>query len=210
MSTVSENALRILNAVYEETLGNQGKLIDTRKYMQNLNLKEDEVRSAADYLMSKRLLRGVQYYIELPSVFITADGIDEIELAQRFPSQATTHLPAIQNIITVGTMHGGAIQQGTVSSTQSVNITYTTNDLARLAIELSKLRTALVADASDAEHYAAVGAIAGAEIAAKEGRSDGVSQSLRSITKKMAGWVSQVGSRVGAHFVVEAITKLMA
>jgi hypothetical protein len=55
------------------------------------------------------------------------------------------------------------------STDNSTNSVLYQADMAKLADEFSQLRSALLQRANDAEHYVAVGAVAKAEIAAKEG-----------------------------------------
>ena len=209
MATVRENAVRILNAVYEDTQGNQWRRVHIEKFMKPFNLTEEETKAAASYLFGKGLLSGNTIIANIPWGCITSSGIDAIEEARGHPNRETRHLPAIQNIINVGTMHGGGIQQGTTSSTQTVNISYSIADLSKLADELSTLRSALAADASTVDHYAAIGAVANAEKSAKEGKAEGVGTALRTIGKDMMGWVGKIGEKVGTEFAIGEIQKLI-
>ena len=77
-------------------------------------------------------------------------------------------------------------------------------DLGDLAVELEKLRTALVQNASTAEHYSAIGSIASAETAAKEGDKSKVEQALSALGS--AGkWVAGVAKDIGVPIAVAVL-----
>jgi len=72
-------------------------------------------------------------------------------------------------------------------------VVYQTQDLAKLADEFSRLREALLPQAQSAEHYAAIGALASAELDAKSGEQPKVS------TLGTAGlWVLNTATKIGA------------
>jgi hypothetical protein len=70
-----------------------------------------------------------------------------------------------------------------------------------LARELKKLREVLARQADSAEKHAAVGAVAGAELAAQEGDREGVWQQLAQVGK----WVLDTATRIGVPVAVAAI-----
>lgn len=77
-------------------------------------------------------------------------------------------------------------------------------DLGELAGELEKLRTVLLQQASTAEHYSAIGNIAAAETAAKEGDKSKVEQALAALGN--AGkWVAGVAKDVGVPIAIAAL-----
>ena len=92
--------------------------------------------------------------------------------------------------------------QSTDSSVNSV--VYQAEDMAKLADEFSKLRSALLSRARDAEHYAAVGVVASAEIAAKEGKSSKIDQAL-SVLGSGGKWVFSVARDIGVHLAAAAL-----
>lgn len=80
-----------------------------------------------------------------------------------------------------------------------------TSDMPKLAAELQKLRSALLPLARDPEHYAAIGAIASAELSAKECQPSKVSLALSTLGSS-AKWVLGAARDIGAH-LAEAIIK---
>ncbi len=91
------------------------------------------------------------------------------------------------------------------STDNSVNsVTYEAKDMPELARELAKLRAALLPLASDAEHFAAIGAVASAEIAAKNGESSKITQALSALGSG-GKWVLGVAKDVGVPVAVAVL-----
>jgi hypothetical protein len=84
------------------------------------------------------------------------------------------------------------------------SVVYQTADLNKLGEEFAKLRAALVPLAHDAKHYAAVGAVASAEIAAKEGKRSAIGQALAPLGTG-AKWAFGVATEIGAHLAAAAL-----
>lgn len=210
MATVSENALKFLNALYEETGGDQYSVVDSKEISGKISLTAAETRAAVAYLHGKGLLIDRRIMGAYPIVDITSYGIDEIERARANPTRQTNFFPPAVSIINVGVMHGSSIQQGTVNSTQNAQISISAADLPKLASELKTLREALVADAKTAEQYTAIGAIASAETAAASGDTHGVGAALKGIGAKMSGWIVEAGKRIGAGLAVKVILDTIA
>jgi hypothetical protein len=82
----------------------------------------------------------------------------------------------------------GANSRMNVNSTDnsSNNVIYQTHDLNQLADELSRLREALLARAQSPEHYAAIGAIASAELEAKSGEQPKVADGFSKLPGTLA------------------------
>jgi hypothetical protein len=78
------------------------------------------------------------------------------------------------------------------------------DQMGKLAEQFASLRAALLSQASDAEHYASIGAIASAEIAAKEGSASNVAQALSALG---AGgkWVVGIARDIGAELATAAL-----
>lgn len=85
-------------------------------------------------------------------------------------------------------------------------VSYVSENMDGMIAELEKLRTALLPKAQTPEHYAAIGAIASAEIAAKEGDASKVSQILSALG---AGgkWTLDVAKEIGVPVVIEVLKK---
>lgn len=91
------------------------------------------------------------------------------------------------------------------STDNSINaVVYQAEDMAKLADELIQLRAALAPRAHDAEHYAALGAVASAEIAAKEGKSSTIGQAL-SVVGSGGKWAFDVATEIGVHLAAAAL-----
>jgi hypothetical protein len=84
------------------------------------------------------------------------------------------------------------------------SVTNQRGELSALAAELEKLRMALLAKAAGPEDYAAIGAVAQAETAAKEGESSKVSKALAAIGNA-TGWALSVATEIGVPLTVAAL-----
>ena len=76
-------------------------------------------------------------------------------------------------------------------------------DLPALAEELAKLRAEMKKEATEPDHDVAVGSVAAAESAAKNGDEKSVLDHL----KKAGEWALQIGVKVGVPVAIEAIKK---
>jgi hypothetical protein len=91
------------------------------------------------------------------------------------------------------------------STDNSVNsVVLETEDMTKLAEELARLREALLQRASNAEDYAAIGAVASAEIGAKETAPSRVAQAL-SVLGAGGKWVLETAQDIGVPLAVTAI-----
>jgi hypothetical protein len=91
------------------------------------------------------------------------------------------------------------------STDNSVNsVIYQAEDMAKLAEEFAQLRSALLPLAHDAEHFAAIGAVASAEIAAKDGESSKITSALSSLGTG-GKWVLGVAKDIGVPLAVAAL-----
>ncbi len=91
----------------------------------------------------------------------------------------------------------------------SINtVNYVQQNMNGLAEELTRLREALLLKAQRPEHYAAIGAVASAEIAATEGDASKVSHALSALGE--AGkWALGVAMDIGVEVAAGALTKSM-
>ncbi|MCE8426246.1 MAG: hypothetical protein J5U17_10770 [Candidatus Methanoperedens sp.] len=78
-------------------------------------------------------------------------------------------------------------------------------DLPALAAELSKLRLKLKDEATEAEHYSSMGAIASAESCAKKGDGPGSLEYL----SKAGKWALNVATTIGVPVATEALKKVI-
>lgn len=87
-------------------------------------------------------------------------------------------------------------------------VSYVSQNMECLVDQLAQLRTALVSQARDAEHYVAIGSLSSAEIAAKSGDPSKVTQAL-SMIGTAGKWVLEVAKEIGVEVASEALKKSM-
>lgn len=144
MSTVQENALRLLKAIYDATRATtEPQFIDRM----NVGLSKEEQEAAWRYLKDRRL---VDTFAIPYTAHINADGIDAIEGATRRPDEPSTAFPlakyssvVINNSVNVQNMNNSAVQQGGAHSTQHQTATYSAQESTDLNRFLSELRSHL-------------------------------------------------------------------
>lgn len=107
---------RFLNELFEQSEGDEHKLQKLPEIARAIGMDKEEAWAVARYLQREGLL-------DFPSISdtigITHEGINQIEAALSSPDDQTTYFPPV-NVINIGNMSGGAIQQGTVDSVQVV------------------------------------------------------------------------------------------
>jgi len=109
--------------------------------------------------------------------------------------------PASSPQTMIANFHGANSRMNVNSIDNSSNaVVYQTQDLAQLADEFSRLRSALLTEAQSAEHYAAIGAIASAELDAKSGEQPKVS-ALGSAGR----WVLDTATKIGVPLVTSLL-----
>jgi hypothetical protein len=85
-------------------------------------------------------------------------------------------------------------------------VSYVSQNMEGLADELARLRAALLTKAQSPEDYAALGAVAGAEVAAKAGDASRVSQALSNLGS--AGkWALGVAKDIGVEIAAGVLAK---
>jgi hypothetical protein len=107
-----------------------------------------------------------------------------------------------------GDVYGGIVggHVHDVNFTQSWNQLRTSVDLPVLAEQLSQLREELLKRAADAEHHAAIGAVASAEIEARKGDGPKALEYLSRAGK----WALDVATQIGVRVAAAAITGTLA
>jgi hypothetical protein len=102
-----------MNALYHKTDGNYLQGVDPFDLGGRIGLSRTEVEGVVDYLTKEDLVE----WSSLGHISITHSGVREVEDALRHPDRSTDHFPSV-NILSVGTMIGSQIQQGTIGSSQ--------------------------------------------------------------------------------------------
>ena len=112
---------QVLQELYKLSDGMTGKIIDGQNVIDNLNIDEESVLSAFNYLKGQNFIEDMN--ILNSEVFkITYKGVNAIEEiigGLEIDSNSTSQTI---NFIRVEKMSGSTIQQGTVASTQNVNL----------------------------------------------------------------------------------------
>jgi hypothetical protein len=114
-----------LNKIYKLANGNTDEIVNGGEVAHQIGLKngeEDQAREAANYLEGEGLISVQRVVGSFPGyVRLTHVGLREIENAIRQPDIPTDHFMPI-NILNVGQMIGSTIQQGSMGSSQTLNI----------------------------------------------------------------------------------------
>jgi hypothetical protein len=133
VSTVQENALRLLKAIYDET-----RTTTEPQFIANMNtgLSKETQEAAWRYLKDRGLIEtfAVPY-----TARINAAGTDAIEGATTRPDQTSTAFPlaryssiVVNNTLHVQNISNSAVQQGGGYSTQNQTIAYNVQESADL------------------------------------------------------------------------------
>jgi hypothetical protein len=132
--TAQARALRLLEAIYEQTV-DTGNPVHATKLAATIGSTEQEALAAWRYLKQRDLINT---YGVVGAASVNDTGIDTIEKAREHPNDPIPQFNYTTYNITIGHMHGGAIQQAGAHSTQHQTITYNSQDLAdlRQAIEI--------------------------------------------------------------------------
>ncbi len=91
-----------------------------------------------------------------------------------------------------------------LSTDNSVTVQYSSADLTALTDEFSRLRTALLSQASEPEHYTAIGNIATAETAAKAGDESKMKQAISAIGPA-AKWALDAAKDIGVDLAAAVL-----
>ncbi len=138
---IQANAFQLLEAIELATRGSPTPVI--LEQLRDLKMTQDEAQAAFHYLKGKRLIEanfGIFY-----SARVSAAGHDAIRDAEKAPDKASPAFPAItyNNYMTVHSMTGSNVQQGTTSSQITATQTITTQELVagvrRLIDQLDRL-----------------------------------------------------------------------
>ncbi len=117
--------LAFLNKIYEIAKGNTADPINGAEVAYQIGLQngeEDQAREIAKYLEDEGLIQIKIWSHGFPAfVRLTHEGLREIENAISQPESPTQHFMPI-NVLNVGQMIDSTIQQGTIGSNQTLNI----------------------------------------------------------------------------------------
>jgi hypothetical protein len=144
VSTVQENALRLLKAIYDAT-----RATTEPQFIGDMNAGMSREAQEAAWRYFKD--RGLIETFTIPyTARINAVGIDAIEGATSRPDQTSTAFPlasysnvVVNNTLNVQSMNNSAVQQGGEHFTQNQTIAYSAQESADLNRVLSELGTHL-------------------------------------------------------------------
>lgn len=148
--------------------------------------------------------RVLEWAISLGKLGVKGDGLSFSDTEKEMAHAVSLHVNGnvtIQSLAQVGGQTNQAVGNNAHLNIHSTDnsqgtVTYQEGDFTTLAAEFEKLRIALLGQASSPEDYAAIGAIAQAETAAKEGQAPKVSKAISALGA--AGrWVLGVAKDIG-------------
>src|SRR5438309_9830694 len=117
------NRLRLMNLFFEEADGRQNVYVNCEPLAQQLDISDEEMASACDFLAGEHLIEPMQALWGKPyppRVSLTHWGIKEIEQAREDPDEPTEHFPPLVSIVQIfGDVTNSNVQAGTVDSTQT-------------------------------------------------------------------------------------------
>lgn len=204
MTSVRANALKMLHLIYTASRDDSNDPVRTDHLLGKAGLSQSDAAAALKYLIQRRLVEDQRIVGPLPTVLMTADGIDHVEQAEERPDQETRFFPPFTQVFNysayVGDMRGGVIQQG-VQHSSTTQINHLQVNLPELAEQLMLLRNALQQEAKDPEQFVALGHVAAAELAAKEGDEEKVRSSIRTLSAGAGKWVADKAAAVGVSLV---------
>jgi cytochrome c556 len=114
--------LRIMKSIYEQTGDNTRDYVDLWEIRAKLDLTDDEMGNAVDWLEAQRLIEALRTGTGQRTPMhaqITHRGVVEMERSETEPEQPTEHFPPLISIVNVGgDMIGSAINSGSPGATQ--------------------------------------------------------------------------------------------
>jgi hypothetical protein len=191
--------LAFLKKIYELAEGNTDVLVKGAEVAHQIGLKdgeEDQARAVAQYLEGEGLIRVEGRFRGLGPVRLTHAGLREIEDAIRQPDTPTRHFRPI-NILHVDQMIGSTIQQGTIGSSQTLNIGSEALEQLRAFIErLSHSLDELQLQMDSRDELNAEVATVEAQLNSPKPKTSILREGLSSIKRILEG---AVGSAIGAQ-----------
>ncbi len=220
---VSEHLVREFVAHIESVLRSDGQIIcrfspEQQQILQGMFAYQTEFAGFLERASFENILDEIRNLVLHWAIALDKAGVRGDGLAFTDPEKLRAHrmtLNVNSENFNVGILGGTGGQSNVAGGNNarvnilsddnsSNSIVYQTDDMAKLAAELSQLRLALAPLAHDAEHYAAMGAVASAEIAAKEGKSSTIGQAL-SAAGKGGRWAFDVATEIGVHLAAAAL-----
>jgi hypothetical protein len=191
--------LAFLKKVYEMAEGNTDVLVNAAEVAHQLGLKdgeEDQARAVVNYLEGEGLIRADRVIGGLGHVRLTHAGLREIEDAIWQPDRPTQHFMPM-NILNIGQMIGSTIQQGTIGSYQTLNIS--SDGLEQIQLFIDQLsnsmdRLQLTSDLMD-EINAEIATVK-AQLTSPKPKTSILKEGLSSIKRILEG---AVGSAIGVQ-----------
>ena len=172
---------------------------------QTVLVPNGEIPIAAGDILLRELPSGIveRLIVLSPGFHFGGDGFEShYQIKYRHEGQEKAGTPGY--VIHVS---GSNSRVNVASVDSSLNtVSYVSHNMSVLAQEFARLREALISEARSPEDYAALGAVAGAEVAAKAGDPSRVMQALS--TLGAAGkWVLGIAKNIGVEIAAETLAK---
>jgi hypothetical protein len=129
-----QDRFKFLNKIYEVSNGRISYIVDGEAIGLEFGFDRGYSADIYYYLNEEGLTEPMGAGIRLS---LTHYGIKEIEEALSEPNEPTAYFPPI-NIINIGEMHGGAVQQGTSNSNINITSNDTINNVSQYLDKLNK------------------------------------------------------------------------
>ncbi len=202
-----KNRQLMLKEIYDRTNGRTYHAINVFKIGTELGWDYEDTEEIFKYLYHEGFLKPVNLG---GGVMITHSGVKKAEQNMEHPQNSTQHFPpTIVNNYTIG--QAGAVGPNSHAHDMILNQTSVealeNADIAQLTEELSKLRKAMKENAIESEPQVdiAIGEIAKAEQAAKEGDREKIYIHLKNAGK----WAFDVATKIEITLVADFIKKFL-
>jgi hypothetical protein len=163
--------------------------------------KDDLTRPQRDHIgiqVQKSLESFIERYEKFETTMVQLQPTPEMVLRVRelLPEKGVTYMGDVFTNIQQSTIISRSVVDNFKQELKNV-------DLASLAQELSRVRSAMRQEASTPEHDMAIGKVATAETCAKKGDGEGTMQHLKDAGK----WALEVATKIGTSIAADVIEK---
>lgn len=185
------NRLRVMTEIFNAAHGNRHAFVATDPIRDHLELSEEEMADACNYLEGEGLIEGTQTLRLYPSqVSLTHWGIREVEQSQEHPEEPTEHFPPLVTVTQHfhGDVISSAIQAGSPGATQMAAIGSLDFDTVREFVQrYEEVEPSLGLDAENAAELQADIATIRAQLTSPRPKSEIIRQSLRTARTILEG-----------------------
>ncbi len=115
---MKKKRFQFLNKLFEITGGSEYEIVNMFELGSEMDFSKEDINLVGDYLAGEGLIK---YETLGGGIIITHYGIKQIEEAYSHPVTETRYFPPV-NIMYVNKMSGSQIQQGTIDSSQKMDL----------------------------------------------------------------------------------------